>query len=196
VLARDAQVSDYTRIGFIGEPMILQSKDYDPDQLWLPFMAGVVLRHAPSEYWRGDVYRSKSRIPKDRLRAPASVPFKCHAMYDYVCPEQFLLPFREYQYVTGSELDKARLGWARSAPDRYIKHSKSLGAKPQVIVSYFSMSLFDIKNMSKDEVAVWAQEHLRGRFGFDSNQIQFEYEVDWLFTKLRFCGEEKHEVAA
>ncbi|RYD63961.1 MAG: hypothetical protein EOP83_10880 [Verrucomicrobiaceae bacterium] len=185
VFACNAQVSDYTRIGYIGTPMILQSRDYDPDQMWLPFMQGVVLRYAPSEYYRGEG-RSKAKIPAHMRREYATVPDACKAMYDYTCPEQFLLPFREFQYVRGNELDMARRGWARSAPDRIIRHSRGVGAKPQVIASYFSMSLMDIKNLKQDELAIWAQDHLLGRFGFDCNQIQFEYEVDWLFTKLRF----------
>lgn len=193
VLASDARISDYTRIGYIGEPIILHGKHYDPDQTWLPFMQGVILRYAPSDYYvPGKPPSSGRRWLQTLVERPVTIPQGCEKMYEYSCAEQMLLPFREYQRTTSNEFDFAKRSWDRKGPDEFSTKYK----RRVTYYNLFSISMSDVKNLTHDELDAWCRAHLRGRFMLDSGQLFFEYEVDWLFTKLRFRGEDKIEDAA
>ena len=172
----------HTEFGVIGDAMILHER-YDPEQLWFPFMKGVILQHAPDLYdWE---LRQKSYVKtgwRDSVRARRNRPphlFAQHKqLYDYRDVDQRLLPFAEgKEILKAGELGEAKKAWERHENGKdLVLMITALKSTPTVVKS-------------------WANASLAGRFYADpSGHMFFELYADWLFAKLRWHRAE-HEAA-
>jgi hypothetical protein len=176
LIATTASVSAYTRIGYIGHPMILEGK-YDPDQMWLPFMQGAIMRHPPDDYYYGGPGEHRPGMVRRLAARAVRVEPRFEKMYDYVDKDQLLLPFVEYRFVPNGEFSRAKWLWPISENG--------------------VCKLFHQKNAiihgNEEAFVEWGIESFSGRFAMDGGRVVFECEVDWLLTKLRFYGEQKIE---
>jgi hypothetical protein len=170
--AENAHVSGYTRIGYIGIPIILEEK-YDPDQAWLPFMNGVILRYPPEDYYYGPEYKHNPRQVAKMAARPVQILPRYEKMFDYVDKDQCVLPFIEYRYVSAGEYSRAKWLWPID------QHGRPTIFHPLTILG---------SQITQEKFVEWGIESFAGRFAIDGGRILFEKEVDWILTKLRFYG--------
>jgi hypothetical protein len=158
-------------IHVIGDVMVLNG-EYDPDQLWLPFMDRVIVNAAPPVQEKPVVHR------KPKITTFASVPVHCQVPYVYD-PEiwQEILPFAEFRHVTNAQLDvleKARFPtWERETNGCLAQYD------------------FKNKRIHTNEVIEWCKKSCGYRFHIRSSSqyakiITFQRVADLVLAKLKF----------
>lgn len=151
----------------VGEQPVVLFGNYEPDQLWFPFMQGCAFR-APAPEKKAP----QSTLPKINLtRVYAKVPESARKMYRYEeGNEQHVLPFEEHRFVTTKE----RVVIAHA---KYPAWPRTQDGKPLRI---------SFPKTRKDELKAWARENARGRVAIHADYAVFSDKQDAAMARLMF----------
>ena len=162
-------VSNNRQYALIGRSVMHLAHDYDPRQLWFPFVDALIKQSEPSKAVKpitrlGLLRMVKSSYATLRENDPA------RQMYIHTRGvEQIALPFEEYKMVSDNEwsilIENGCPGWDKI--DNTVPRIKMAGK--------------DFKE-SKE----WLMDNCRGRFRYKSRSVRFERLTDYAMAKLRF----------
>lgn len=149
-----------------GSVMILHSRDYSADQLWLDFVGPICFVESPWRPEEAPVITGRSKIYKPY--AKLSDEYRYPYVYE-TGVDQHVLPFAEFKQLTGGQ-------FKRLTQARFPAWDKTDTAKP----TCHSLVVDSISQSTRD----WCLEHLVGQFCIKKKTIWFQYYIDFVAAKL------------
>lgn len=152
---------DGTRFCVIGDVPVLLHNDYDPQQLWLPFMRGAMFAPRKIE----PIVEQKLHKPRHKIYVSAEYqriyPLDAHR-------DQMVLPFHEKRRVSANE--RKRLEQAGYPGFERTKDGELITVP--------------INFRQKEKLEAFCVETARGRFAMSRYQFVFEYSEDAMLANM------------
>ena len=165
----DSDTADIDKVLYmVGQGPIILSAPQDPSQLWFDFMAGAI-------FYVDKKTSKKEKSPSAiKQRKFVEIDDKYRSIYPKDAdPNQYGLPFIEAKRLSNRQFNLERnkkfVGWDMDGEEIYC-----------LIITALA---------SREEIEDWCANNCKGRFHVNSNKsIRFQYEKDYMFSKLRFSA--------
>lgn len=161
-----------------GDPIILKNQ-YDPDQHWLPFMAGAVFdpppaQPEPTEAQRAHEGRTRAK-QQETMRARLAKPFatiqdKYRTMHPYVPVYQHVLPFHGFWRMGNQAFSlQGQMG--------YPAFERTQSGK---------LAAITFKNAERGELLLWCKENATGPYNVAKTRATFACVIDAVAARILF----------
>lgn len=154
----------------IGKTMMLAG-DYDPDQLWLPFVDAVVVDRRPRPVQHGSYSQRRIADEAERKWAWTSEADRV-LFFEERGVSQPCLPFWQGRNMTKAD-------WARSVDAQHPAFDRDSEGR---------LLLLKIDASKKANVVLWCKTNCKGRFHFRKSYVAFERARDYVLAKMWFDG--------
>lgn len=148
----------------VGEPPMILSGDYHPDQGWFSFMVGSIFRKTEAVNKPVNDISYRRHTGRVRILAQHWAPY----IYEKGVP-QIVLPFAEFKRVSNAQWMEL---WAADCPGWERNNAG------QVLCLKLSEP--------KHNIQKWCEENCAGRFKMYPDGVILERISDYILTKLRF----------